>query len=143
MAFFVANAMPKRPTVVAFNIAYVNHQQSNPITGVTEDSEVAALAVTHSYVATGPSRRRRTDAQIVSVIFSRYSPGRHSPPITRQAMNRLPPQTWRCRVAALLDDPVGQAVLRRDGLSPADVFAALEPVVLRLRTAAVPQQDAG
>lgn len=38
------------------------------------------------------------------------------------------PQTWRCRVANLLDDPVAEAVLRRDGLSRDDVFAQLAPV---------------
>ena len=38
------------------------------------------------------------------------------------------PQAWRCRVADLLDDPVGEAVLRRDGLSRDDVFAELAPV---------------
>jgi len=37
-------------------------------------------------------------------------------------------QTWRCRVADLLDDPVAEAVLRRDGLSRDDVFAELAPV---------------
>jgi len=48
---------------------------------------------------------------------------------TRPAMNGLhSPQTWRCRVADLLDDPVAQAVLRRDGLSRDDVFAELAPV---------------
>lgn len=43
-------------------------------------------------------------------------------------MNGLLQQTWRCRVADLLDDPVAQAVLRRDGLSREDVFAELAPV---------------
>ncbi|PWC45685.1 hypothetical protein [Azospirillum sp. TSO22-1] len=38
------------------------------------------------------------------------------------------PQTWRCRVADLLNDPVAEAVLRRDGLSRDDVFAELAPV---------------
>jgi len=41
-------------------------------------------------------------------------------------------QTWRRRVADLLDDPVAQAVLRRDGLSPDDVFAELAPVAAAL-----------
>ena len=43
------------------------------------------------------------------------------------------PQTWRSRVADLLDDPVAQAVLRRDGLSRDDVFAELAPVADALR----------
>lgn len=33
--------------------------------------------------------------------------------------------TWRLRVAELLDDPVGQAILRRDRLSRDDVLAAM------------------
>ncbi|HYG85987.1 MAG TPA: hypothetical protein VD978_06990 [Azospirillum sp.] len=61
-------------------------------------------------------------------------------------MNRLPTQTWRCRVAALLDDPVAQAVLRRDGLTQDDVFVQMEPIVRWLREAASApfrgQQDA-
>lgn len=48
-------------------------------------------------------------------------------------MNTLLQQTWRCRVAHLLDDPVAQAVLRRDGLSREDVFAQLAPVADALR----------
>lgn len=43
-------------------------------------------------------------------------------------MHGLLQQTWQCRVADLLDDPVAQAVLRRDGLSRDDVFAELAPV---------------
>ena len=44
-------------------------------------------------------------------------------------MNGLPSaQTWRSRVAELLDDPVAEAILRRDGLSPDDVIAELAPV---------------
>lgn len=46
----------------------------------------------------------------------------------RPAMSRLPPQTWRCRVAALLDDPVAQAVLRRDGLTGDGVIAQMAPI---------------
>ena len=42
------------------------------------------------------------------------------------------PQAWRCRVADLLDDPVAEAVLRRDGLSRDDVFAELAPVAAAL-----------
>ncbi|MGQ9371463.1 hypothetical protein [Azospirillum sp. ST 5-10] len=37
-------------------------------------------------------------------------------------------QTWRSRVAELLDDPVAQAVLRRDGLSRDDVMRQMAPV---------------
>ena len=37
-------------------------------------------------------------------------------------------QAWRCRVSDLLDDPVAQAVLRRDGLSREEVMAQLAPV---------------
>lgn len=44
-------------------------------------------------------------------------------------MNRLPfSQTWRTRVAALLDDPVAHAVMRRDGLTLQDVIHQLTPV---------------
>ncbi|PWC44315.1 hypothetical protein [Azospirillum sp. TSO22-1] len=61
-------------------------------------------------------------------------------------MNRLPVQTWRCRVAALLDDPVAAAVLRRDGLTRESVFAQMEPIARWLqRTAPAPvheRQDA-
>lgn len=42
-------------------------------------------------------------------------------------------QTWRSRVADLLDDPVARAVLRRDGLSPDAVLAELEPIAEALR----------
>lgn len=37
-------------------------------------------------------------------------------------------QTWRSRVADLLDDPVGQALLARDGLSRDEVLRQLAPV---------------
>ena len=42
------------------------------------------------------------------------------------------PQTWRSRVAELLDDPVAKAILRRDGLSSDDVLAELAPVAAAL-----------
>ncbi len=59
-------------------------------------------------------------------------------------MNGLqPPQTWQCRVAALLDDPVAQAVLRRDGLSRDDVFAELAPVADALTRRRRSQRRAG
>lgn len=50
-------------------------------------------------------------------------------------MSRLPTQTWRCRVNALLDDPIVQAVLRRDGLSRDDVLRQMEPIARWLRDA--------
>ncbi len=53
------------------------------------------------------------------------------------------PQTWQCRVAALLDDPVAQAVLRRDGLSRDDVFAELAPVADALTRRRRRQRHAG
>ncbi|WP_029011142.1 hypothetical protein [Azospirillum halopraeferens] len=37
-------------------------------------------------------------------------------------------QTWHSRVAELLDDPVAEALLRRDGLSRDDVIRQLAPV---------------
>ncbi|MDR3514965.1 MAG: hypothetical protein P4M00_04055 [Azospirillaceae bacterium] len=42
------------------------------------------------------------------------------------------PTTWRHRVADLLDDPVAQAVMRRDHLTADQVFAILEPVAQAL-----------
>lgn len=45
---------------------------------------------------------------------------------------RPPRQTWRERVADLLDDPIAAAVLRRDGLTVEDVLAELAPVADRL-----------
>ena len=47
-------------------------------------------------------------------------------------MNGLPKQTWRCRVAELLSDPVGQAVLRRDRLTHDQVLAQLAPIAEHL-----------
>lgn len=44
-------------------------------------------------------------------------------------MNRLlNGQTWRNRVAELLDDPVAVAVLRRDRLTRDEVIAQLAPI---------------
>lgn len=51
-------------------------------------------------------------------------------------MSRLPVQTWRCRVAVLLDDPVAEAVLRRDGLTREGVFAQMEPIARWLQSTA-------
>lgn len=48
-------------------------------------------------------------------------------------MNGLPKQTWRARVAQLLDDPVVQAVLRRDRLTHDEVLAQLTPIAEHLR----------
>ncbi|MBP2294946.1 hypothetical protein [Azospirillum rugosum] len=48
-------------------------------------------------------------------------------------MNGLPKQTWRCRVAELLNDPVAQAVLRRDRLTRDQVLAQLTPIAEHLR----------
>ncbi len=42
-------------------------------------------------------------------------------------------QTWHDRVAELLDDPVGQAVLRRDGLTRDDVMKTLAMSIERRR----------
>jgi hypothetical protein len=42
-------------------------------------------------------------------------------------------QTWRCRVAELLDDPVARAVLRRDGLTDSRVYEQLAPIARHLR----------
>lgn len=50
-------------------------------------------------------------------------------------MNGLPKQTWRSRVAELLNDPVAQAVLRRDRLTRDDVLAQLTPIAEHLRRA--------
>lgn len=41
--------------------------------------------------------------------------------------------TWRSRVLDLLNDPVGQAILRRDGLSRDDVLSVIAPVAEQLR----------
>lgn len=43
-------------------------------------------------------------------------------------------QPWRCRVAELLNDPVVQAVLRRDRLTKAGVMAELAPIADHLRS---------
>lgn len=53
------------------------------------------------------------------------------------------PQAWRCRVAALLNDPVAEAVLRRDGLSRDDVMAELAPVAAALTRRRHRQRSAG
>ncbi|AWK88844.1 hypothetical protein [Azospirillum thermophilum] len=51
-------------------------------------------------------------------------------------MNDLPHrQTWRCRVAELLQDPIAQALLRRDRLTDAAVLAQLSPIADHLRGA--------
>lgn len=50
-------------------------------------------------------------------------------------------QTWRRRVADLLDDPVARAVMRRDGLSRDDVLAELAPVAEALRRRAAHRID--
>lgn len=43
-------------------------------------------------------------------------------------------QPWRSRVAELLNDPVVQAVLRRDRLTKAGVMAELAPIADHLRS---------
>ena len=48
-------------------------------------------------------------------------------------MNGLPKQTWRYRVAELLNDPIAQAVLRRDRLTHDQVLAQLTPIAEHLR----------
>jgi hypothetical protein len=49
-------------------------------------------------------------------------------------MTGLPEQqTWHRRVAELLDDPVGRAVLRRDGLTHGRVLEQLAPIARHLR----------
>ncbi|WP_207460566.1 hypothetical protein [Azospirillum sp. SYSU D00513] len=49
-------------------------------------------------------------------------------------MTGLPEQqTWRRRVAELLDDPVARAVLRRDGLTDSHVLEELAPIARHLR----------
>ncbi|MBP2311268.1 hypothetical protein [Azospirillum soli] len=48
-------------------------------------------------------------------------------------MNGLPKQTWRLRVAELLNDPIAQAVLRRDRLTHDQVLAQLTPIAEHLR----------
>jgi hypothetical protein len=52
-------------------------------------------------------------------------------------MSHLHQQNWRCRVAALLDDPVAQTVLCRDGLTRDSVIAQMEPIAFWLRTSTV------
>lgn len=42
-------------------------------------------------------------------------------------------QGWRSRVVELLDDPVGQAILRRDGLNRDEVIEAMARAACRLR----------
>ena len=53
------------------------------------------------------------------------------------------PQAWRGRVADLLNDPVAEAVLRRDGLSRDDVMAELAPVADALTRRSRSRQSAG
>lgn len=57
-------------------------------------------------------------------------------------MNGLPKQTWRCRVAELLNDPVVQAVLRRDRLTREQVLAQLTPIAEHLRRNTPPDRPA-
>ena len=57
-------------------------------------------------------------------------------------MNGLPKQTWRCRVAELLNDPVVQAVLRRDRLTHEQVLAQLTPIAEHLRRNTPPDRSA-
>ncbi|WP_454020736.1 hypothetical protein [Azospirillum sp. Marseille-Q6669] len=57
-------------------------------------------------------------------------------------MNGLPKQTWRCRVAELLNDPVVQAVLRRDRLTHEQVLAQLTPIAEHLRRNTPPDRPA-
>ncbi|AIB16620.1 hypothetical protein ABAZ39_32805 (plasmid) [Azospirillum argentinense] len=57
-------------------------------------------------------------------------------------MNGLPKQTWRCRVAELLSDPVVQAVLRRDRLTHEQVLAQLTPIAEHLRRNTSPERPA-
>ncbi len=52
-------------------------------------------------------------------------------------MSRPPGQTWRDRVADLLDDPLVQAVLRRDRLTREEVLAQLAPIAEHLRRKAL------
>lgn len=49
-------------------------------------------------------------------------------------MNKASPGTpaWHGRVLDLLDDPVGQAILRYDGLSRDDVVAVMAAAARRL-----------
>nr|AWK85967.1 hypothetical protein DEW08_06595 [Azospirillum thermophilum] len=48
--------------------------------------------------------------------------------------------TWLSRVLDLLNDPVGQAILRRDGLSRDDVLSVIAPVAEQLRRRPSPIQ---
>jgi hypothetical protein len=52
--------------------------------------------------------------------------------MTMSGPRARPTPTWHGRVLELLDDPVGQAVLRRDGLSRDDVMKVMSAAAVRL-----------